>query len=79
MKIFVCVKHVPDTAANIKVIGTNGFDDTVKFLINPYDEYAIEEAAQLVEKEGGEVVLVTVGKATAMATVRFLSFYWQYL
>jgi len=70
MKIYVCVKHVPDTAANIKVIGTNGFDESVKFLINPYDEYAIEEAAQLVEKEGGEVVLVTVGKETAMATVR---------
>jgi electron transfer flavoprotein beta subunit len=70
MKIYVCVKHVPDTAANIKVIGTTGFDESVKFLINPYDEYAIEEAVQLIEKEGGEVVLVTVGKATAMATVR---------
>lgn len=70
MKVYVCVKNVPDTAANIKVIGTNGFDESVKFLINPYDEYAIEEAVQLVEKEGGEVVLVTVGKESAMATLR---------
>jgi len=70
MKVYVCVKNVPDTAANIKVIGTNGFDESVKFLINPYDEYAIEEAVQLVEKEGGEVVLVTVGKEGAMATLR---------
>lgn len=70
MKIFVCVKSVPDTAANIKVLGTNKIDETVKFLINPYDEYAIEEAASLVEKDGGEVVVVTMGKDNAMTTVR---------
>ena len=70
MKIYVCVKSVPDTAASIKVLGTNGFDESVKFLINPYDEYAIEEAAQLVEKEGGEVVLVTVGKESVVSTIR---------
>lgn len=70
MKIFVCIKNVPDTAANIKVIGGNSFDESVKFIINPYDEYAIEEAARLVEKDGGEVVVVTLGKPTAMATVR---------
>ncbi len=70
MKVYVCLKSVPDTAANIRVVGTSGFDDTVKFVINPYDEYALEEAVQLVEKEGGEVVLVTVGKESALATVR---------
>ncbi len=70
MKVYVCMKSVPDTAANIKVIGSNGFDDSVKFLINPYDEYALEEAVRLVEKEGGEVVLVTIGKENAMPTVR---------
>ncbi len=70
MKVYVCVKHVPDTAANIKVVGKNGFDESVKFIINPYDEYAIEEARKLVEKEGGEVIIVTLGKASAMATIR---------
>lgn len=71
MKIYVCVKHVPDTAANIKTVGANGFDDaTCKFIINPYDEYAIEEAVRIVESQGGEVVVVTVGKEAAMATVR---------
>ncbi len=70
MKVFVCVKNVPDTAANIRVVGENSFDESIKFLINPYDEYAIEEAARLVEKEGGEVVLVTVGKENAIKTVR---------
>ena len=44
MKIIVCVKHVPDTAANIKIVGDTGFNESVKFVINPYDEFAIEEA-----------------------------------
>jgi electron transfer flavoprotein beta subunit len=71
MQIYVCVKHVPDTAANIKIVGDNGFDDGgCKFIANPYDEYAIEQAVQLVEKNGGEVIIVTVGKAAAAATIR---------
>jgi electron transfer flavoprotein beta subunit len=71
MQIYVCVKHVPDTAANIKVVGENGFDDgTCKFIANPYDEYAVEQAVQLVEKNGGEVIVVTVGKAAAAGTIR---------
>ena len=71
MQIYVCVKHVPDTAANIKIVGENGFDDGgCKFIANPYDEYAVEQAVQLVEKNDGEVVVVTVGKAAAAATIR---------
>lgn len=71
MKICVCVKHVPDTAATIKVAGDNGFEDgSIKFVANPYDEYGLEEAVSLVEKQGGEVVIVTVGKAAATATLR---------
>jgi electron transfer flavoprotein beta subunit len=71
MQIYVCVKHVPDTAANIKVVGDNGFDDGgCKFIANPYDEYAVEQAVQLVEKNGGEVIVVTLGKPAAVATIR---------
>lgn len=71
MKICVCVKHVPDTAATIKLAGENGFEDSeIKFVANPYDEYGVEEAVSLVEKDGGEVVIVTVGKAAAVATIR---------
>ncbi len=71
MQIYVCVKHVPDTAANIKVVGEEGFDDAgCKFIANPYDEYAVEQAVQLVEKNGGEVIIVTVGKAAAAGTIR---------
>ena len=71
MKICVCVKHVPDTAASIKLAGDNGFEDSeIKFVPNPYDEYGIEEAVSLVEKQGGEVVVITVGKAAATTTIR---------
>ena len=71
MQIYVCVKHVPDTAANIKVIGENGFDDGgCKFIANPYDEYAVEQAVRLVEKNSGEVIIVTLGKPAAVATIR---------
>jgi len=71
MKIFVCLKHVPDTAINIKVAGTNGYEDSeLKFIPNPYDEVAIEEAVSIVEEQGGEVVIITVGKPDAAATIR---------
>lgn len=72
MQIYVCVKHVPDTAASISIVGGTGYDDSkCKFIMNPYDEYALEEAVTLVENEGmGEVVVVTVGPEAAVATVR---------
>jgi len=71
MKITVCVKHVPDTAATIKVKDDTGYEDgSVKFIPNPYDEFGIEEAVSIVEKEGGEVVILTVGKAAAVSTIR---------
>jgi electron transfer flavoprotein beta subunit len=70
MKIFVCVKHVPDTAANIKIVNKNNFDDNVKFVVNPYDEYAIEQAVQIKKEKGGEVIIVTLGTDQALATIR---------
>ncbi len=70
MQIYVCIKHVPDTAANIKVEGPAGFDESVKFVVNPYDEYGLEEALQITAKTGGEVVAVTVGKESAVSSLR---------
>ena len=71
MRIYVCVKHVPDTAARITVVGGTGFAETCKFIVNPYDEYAVEEAVRLAQKAGGsEVVVVTVGKEAAVASMR---------
>lgn len=70
MQIYVCVKHVPDTAANIKVTGTAEFNESIKYVVNPYDEYGVEEAVRITEKSGGEVVIVTVGKEAAATTMR---------
>ena len=70
MKVFVCVKHVPDTAANVKIVNGNSFDNSVKFVVNPYDEYAIEEAVQIKKDRGGEVIIVTLGTAKAVDSIR---------
>jgi len=71
MKIYVCVKHVPDSAAKITITGNNRIDETVTFLMNPYDEHAIEEAARLKKQvDGAEVIAVSVGKADAANTIQ---------
>ncbi len=73
MKIAVCVKRVPDTETRIK-IGADGvsIDEAgVKFILNPYDEFAVEEALQRRDKAGaGEVVIVTLGPDAAAETIR---------
>ncbi len=71
MRIYVCVKHVPDTAVNIKIVNDTGYDSQVKNVPNPYDEYGVEEAISLVEKNGdGEVIAICVGNQTAVNTLR---------
>ena len=72
MKIAVCVSHVPDTAAKInigsdgKTIDPNG----VTYVINPYDEIAIEEALKTKEKFGGETVAISLGPDANKETLR---------
>jgi electron transfer flavoprotein beta subunit len=68
----VCVTSVPDTASVIK-IGSDGMkiDETgIKWIVSPYDEYALEEALQLTEAKGGEVTAVTFGPDRAEAALR---------
>ncbi|HYK91972.1 MAG TPA: electron transfer flavoprotein beta subunit/FixA family protein, partial [Acidobacteriota bacterium] len=69
MKIVVCVKYVPDTAIKVKITPDGKGVDLadVTFVVNPYDEFAVEEALQIKEKRGGTVVVVGAGgeKATA--------------
>ncbi|HVN47619.1 MAG TPA: electron transfer flavoprotein subunit beta/FixA family protein [Bacteroidota bacterium] len=72
MKIAVCINHVPDTAARIAV-GSDGksIDKTgVTFVVNPYDEFAIEECLRLKEKNGGEVVAISLGGDMHKETLR---------
>ena len=72
MNIIACVKQVPDTEALIKVKpdGSGIVEDGIKWVMNPYDEFGVEEALRLKEKLGGEVTIVSVGPARAMETIR---------
>jgi electron transfer flavoprotein beta subunit len=72
VNIIACVKQVPDTEAQIKVKADgSGIDDSqIKWVMNPYDEYGVEEALKLKEKNGGDVTIVSVGPARAMETIR---------
>jgi electron transfer flavoprotein beta subunit len=66
------VTSVPDTASVIK-IGPDGknIDETgIKWIVSPFDEYALEEALQLTEAKGGEVTAVTYGPARSEAALR---------
>ena len=71
MKICICVKHVPDSAAKITILGRNQINESITFILNPYDEHAVEEAAQIKKQVADcEVVAVTVGKDSAENTLR---------
>ena len=63
MKIAVCVSHVPDTAAKISVGSDAKTIDknSVTYVVNPYDEFAIEEALKTKEKVGGETLAISLG------------------
>ena len=67
MKIVVLVKQVPDTAADKRLDPDTLAVDrgAVDGLINEMDEFAVEEALQLVEKHGGEVTVVSMGPEDA--------------
>ncbi len=73
MKIAVCVKRVPDSEARIKIdAGGKAIDEGgVKFILNPYEEFAVEEALKLKEAAGsGEVVVVSLGNDASQETIR---------
>jgi len=73
LKIAVCIKRVPDTETRIKIAADGKSIDEagVKFVLNPYDEFAVEEALRLKEKAGaGEVVVVSLGSDAAQETIR---------
>ncbi len=72
MKIAVCVSHVPDTATKV-IIGSDGksIDPSgVTYVVNPYDEFAIEEALKTKEQLGGEVVVISLGPEANKESIR---------
>ncbi len=73
VKIAVCIKRVPDTETRIKIASDGKYIDEagVKFILNPYDEFAVEEALKLKEAAGeGEVVVFSVGGSSSQETIR---------
>ncbi|MDP4116642.1 MAG: electron transfer flavoprotein subunit beta/FixA family protein [Bacteroidota bacterium] len=62
MKIAVCINYVPDTASKIKLTDDNRIDENgLSYVINPFDEFAIEEALKTKEKFGGEIFAISAG------------------
>ncbi len=71
MNCIVCVACVPDTASVIKIGPDGGIDETgIKWIVSPFDEFALEEALQITEAKGGEVTVVTYGPDRAEAALR---------
>jgi electron transfer flavoprotein beta subunit len=72
MKSCVLMTHVPDTASVIKTPGTgNRIDEAdIKWIVSPYDEYALEEAIRLKEASSGSVTVITYGPERAQQGLR---------
>lgn len=72
MNIIVCLKQVPDTETQIKIAsdGKSIVTDDIKWVMNPYDEFGVEEALRLKEKFGGEVTVVGLGPKRVTESIR---------
>lgn len=73
MEILVCIKRVPDTAENEITVNKTGSDierDDLVYSVNEWDNYAVEEAIQIVDKAGGNVTVVTVGEDDSEEVLR---------
>ncbi len=72
MKILICINHVPDTETKVKIgsDGTSMDKAGVNFMLNPYDEFAIEAGLKLKEKFAGETITLTLGGDAHKETLR---------
>ncbi len=72
MKIAVCIKQVPDTETRVQIDSEKNWikESNVTFVLNPYDEFAVEEALKIKEKNGGEVILVCLGSERSISAIR---------
>lgn len=72
MNIFVFVKRVPDTESKIRINQETGriVEEGLNFVLNPYDEYAVEEALRLREGKGGKVTIISVGPEEALVVLK---------
>lgn len=73
MNIYVCIKQVPDTETKIKINSdATGIDGTgIKWILSPYDEFAVEEGLRLREKNAGSTVtVISAGPARVVESIR---------
>lgn len=70
MNILVCLKQTFDTEERVVVENGAVKEDNVRFVINPYDEYAVEEAIRLRDELGGEVTVISIGPARVEEALR---------
>ncbi|MGD6899142.1 electron transfer flavoprotein subunit beta/FixA family protein [Bacillus infantis] len=70
MNIYVLLKRTFDTEEKISISGGQINEDGAEFIINPYDEYAVEEAIQVRDEHGGEVTVISVGTEEAEKQLR---------
>ncbi|MDP3479763.1 MAG: electron transfer flavoprotein subunit beta/FixA family protein [Desulfoprunum sp.] len=71
MKIIVCIKQVPDAKdVRLDPITNTLAREGVQSIMNPYDQYALEEAVRLKEKCGGEVIVISMGPPQAEEVLR---------
>lgn len=63
MNSIVCITQVPDTESRIKIAADGRHVDEagLKFIVSPYDEFALEEAIKIKEAKGGDVTVVSFG------------------
>ena len=61
MNSIVCLKEVPDTETRIEVRDGKIVEEGIQYVVNPYDEFALEEALKWQEQFGGKVTLVSLG------------------
>jgi len=68
----VCIAQVPDTESRIKIAGDSRRIDEagIKFIVSPYDEFALEEAIRLKEKSGGDVTVISFGPDRVQQALR---------
>jgi electron transfer flavoprotein beta subunit len=72
MKIIVCIKQVPERDAQVRIDSSGKWieESDIQFAMNESDAYALEEALQLKEKNGGEVVVLSAGPERSGTTIR---------
>jgi len=72
MNIAVCIKQVPDTETRIKIAADNKSiqEQDINFILNPYDEFAVEEALRIKEAKGGEVTVISLGPDRITSAIR---------